>query len=92
MSRNEAKRSIGETPNWELAGEGTRIARIFRFRDFKGAFRFVGKVGAVAEGAASGRSGRTRKTGQAPFTRAAVVGGLDPIARISKQCCPERRH
>ena len=93
MSHNEAKRSIGETPNWELAGEGTRIARIFRFRDFKGALRFVDKVGAVAEGAASGRLwSKHGKTGQAPLARAAVVGGLDPIARISKQCRPERRH
>jgi hypothetical protein len=28
MSHNEAKRSIGETPNWALVAEGTRIARI----------------------------------------------------------------
>jgi 4a-hydroxytetrahydrobiopterin dehydratase len=49
MSRNEAKCSIGETPSLELAAEGTRIARIFRFCDFKAALRFVDKVGAVAE-------------------------------------------
>jgi hypothetical protein len=83
MSRDEAKCYIGETPSWKLAAEGTRITRIFRFRDFKEALRFVDKVGAVAKGAASGRWQRTRKTDQAPFTCAAVVGGLDPIARIT---------
>jgi 4a-hydroxytetrahydrobiopterin dehydratase len=49
MSRDEAKCYIGETPSWKLAAEGTRITRIFRFRDFKEALRFVDKVGAVAE-------------------------------------------
>jgi 4a-hydroxytetrahydrobiopterin dehydratase len=49
MSREKAKRYIGETPNWLLAAEGTRITRIFRLRDFKAALRFVDKVGAVAE-------------------------------------------
>ena len=49
MSREKAKRYIGETLNWLLAAEGTRITRIFRLRDFKAALRFVDKVGAVAE-------------------------------------------
>ena len=38
-----------QTPDWELRDDAHRIERTFRFRNFREALAFVGKVGELAE-------------------------------------------
>jgi len=49
LPRQEAERLIGQVPQWELRGDGLRIERTFKFRDFATALNFVQQVGALAE-------------------------------------------
>ncbi len=38
-----------QAPGWEASDDATRLARSFKFRNFKTALAFVDRVGAVAE-------------------------------------------
>ena len=49
LTRAEAARLLGETPQWRLADDATQIDREFAFKDFKAALGFVNQVGALAE-------------------------------------------
>jgi len=49
LTKPEAERYLRETPGWTLADEGRGIERSFKFRNFKEALDFVGKVGDVSE-------------------------------------------
>ena len=49
MSLEEAEQYASQAPHWELAGDGTRIERTFRFRNFQEALDFVNRIGALAE-------------------------------------------
>ncbi|MCH7554731.1 MAG: 4a-hydroxytetrahydrobiopterin dehydratase [Proteobacteria bacterium] len=49
LTEDQAKRYLGETPNWALDGAATRIERRFAFGDFVEALDFVNRVGALAE-------------------------------------------
>jgi 4a-hydroxytetrahydrobiopterin dehydratase len=45
----EAEACLGEVPGWALQDEGRRIERSFRFKSFRQAFSFVGRVAELAE-------------------------------------------
>jgi len=49
LTKAEAERYLRETPGWMLADEGRGIERSFKFRNFKEALEFVGKVGELSE-------------------------------------------
>ena len=49
LTGDEAKRYLGETPNWALDGAASRIERRFAFPDFAGALDFTVKVAEDAE-------------------------------------------
>jgi len=49
LTKAEAERYLRETPGWTLADEGRGIERSFKFRNFREALEFVGKVGELSE-------------------------------------------
>lgn len=49
LSREEAERYISEVEGWTLDGEGKKISKEFKFRDFIGAINFMERVADVAE-------------------------------------------
>lgn len=49
LTPDEAARFMPEVPGWELTEESRRIARTFRFADFRGALDFARRVGELAE-------------------------------------------
>lgn len=51
FTEEEAKEYLSEVPNWEIAQENGRlcIRRTFKFKDFKGSWRFFDEVAALAE-------------------------------------------
>jgi 4a-hydroxytetrahydrobiopterin dehydratase len=49
LTRDEAERYRADAPAWELLDDGTRIRRLYRFRNFAEALDFVGRVGRLAE-------------------------------------------
>jgi 4a-hydroxytetrahydrobiopterin dehydratase len=49
LTRDEAQRFQAQAPNWELDDNAHRIARTFRFRNFREALAFVQEVGELAE-------------------------------------------
>ena len=49
LTRAEAVRLLGETPQWRLADDASQIDREFTFKDFKASLGFVNQVGALAE-------------------------------------------
>ena len=49
LTLEEAQRYQRQVPIWELRDETQRIERKFTFRNFGEAFRFVQKVGEIAE-------------------------------------------
>lgn len=51
LPRPEIDALLQAVPEWRLAGDGTRIERQFKFRNFVTALDFVVKIGAVAEAA-----------------------------------------
>jgi 4a-hydroxytetrahydrobiopterin dehydratase len=49
LSRAEAEKLREQVENWELADDAGRIARTFRFPNFRAALGFVQEVGELAE-------------------------------------------
>jgi 4a-hydroxytetrahydrobiopterin dehydratase len=49
LTREEAERLRGQTPEWKLSTDATKIERGFKFKNFREALAFVNKVGEVAE-------------------------------------------
>ena len=49
LTRDATQRFQTQAPNWKLRDDANRIERIFRFRNFQGARRFVREVGDLAE-------------------------------------------
>ena len=49
LSRQEAERFHNEARDWALLDDAHRIERTFRFRNFREALDFVGRVGELAE-------------------------------------------
>ena len=49
LTRAEAKRYLGEVPDWRLTDEATWVGRKFTFPDFAQAMAFAQRVGEVAE-------------------------------------------
>jgi len=49
LTREEAERLHTQAPDWSLLDDARRIERIFKFRNFREALGFVGKVGELAE-------------------------------------------
>jgi 4a-hydroxytetrahydrobiopterin dehydratase len=49
LTRDAADEYRRETPEWALVDEATRIERTYRFRNFAGAFGFVGQAAELAE-------------------------------------------
>jgi 4a-hydroxytetrahydrobiopterin dehydratase len=45
----EVARGLAELPGWALVEGGRRLARSYRFRDFREAMRFVDALAALAE-------------------------------------------
>lgn len=50
MSRDEAREYLDQVPDWSLSGDGSRIRREYKFKNFAQALEFVNKVGELAEG------------------------------------------
>lgn len=49
LNREEAAELGKEIPRWKLNAAADRISREFKFKDFKGAMKFVNKVADLAE-------------------------------------------
>jgi len=49
LTGQEAQGYLAQVPGWALVDEGRGIERGFRFKNFKEAFDFVAKIGALAE-------------------------------------------
>jgi 4a-hydroxytetrahydrobiopterin dehydratase len=49
LARAAAEGFLAEVLDWSLEDQGRRIERSFRFRNFRQAFAFVGKVAELAE-------------------------------------------
>jgi 4a-hydroxytetrahydrobiopterin dehydratase len=49
LTEAEARELLSRTPGWSLAENGTRLQRLFEFRDFVEAMKFVNRVAEVAE-------------------------------------------
>ena len=49
LSRHDAKETMKHVPNWVLSGNGKKISRDFKFKDFKEAMVFVNNVADIAE-------------------------------------------
>lgn len=49
LERDEAARYLAQVPDWELVDDGRRIQRSYRFKSFRDAFAFVGRVAELAE-------------------------------------------
>lgn len=49
MPIEKAKGLMDQVPGWELLAEEKKLARRFRFRDFREAMRFVNRVADLAE-------------------------------------------
>ncbi len=49
LTEAEAQALAHELPGWQLSIEPPRLAKEFRFRDFKAAMRFVNQVAELAE-------------------------------------------
>lgn len=49
MAEPEARRLLGETPEWSLDEGATRLVRRFEFVDFGKAMEFVNRVADIAE-------------------------------------------
>jgi 4a-hydroxytetrahydrobiopterin dehydratase len=49
LTAEEAAALHREAPDWDLLDEATRIARTYRFKNFREAFGFVARAAALAE-------------------------------------------
>ena len=49
LTEAEARAFLSRTPGWSLAENGTRLQRLFEFRDFVAAMEFVNRVADIAE-------------------------------------------
>jgi 4a-hydroxytetrahydrobiopterin dehydratase len=49
LAEPEARRLLGETPEWSLDEGATRLVRRFEFVDFRKAMEFVNRVADIAE-------------------------------------------
>ncbi len=49
LSADEVRQHLRAVPLWQLDGEGKRIRREYRVKDFASALEFFGRVGQVAE-------------------------------------------
>ena len=49
LSRSEAERFLLAVPGWKFSGDGKRIARSWRVKDFLTALDFFHRVGQIAE-------------------------------------------
>ena len=49
LSRADALDYLAEVPGWKLDGNGIKISKEFKFKDFIGAINFVERVADVAE-------------------------------------------
>ncbi len=49
MTLEEAERLVEQVPGWELRPEEKKLARRFKFKDFKEAMTFVNRVADLAE-------------------------------------------
>jgi len=49
LKEAEANSLLEQTPGWALLDQGKRIERSFKFKNFREALAFVGRVGALAE-------------------------------------------
>ena len=49
LKREEAERLLPQVPGWELSANAGKISRLFIFKDFKEAMRFVNKTAEIAE-------------------------------------------
>jgi 4a-hydroxytetrahydrobiopterin dehydratase len=49
LSPAEAEALHNEAPDWDLLDRATRIARTYRFKNFRESFDFVARVAALAE-------------------------------------------
>lgn len=49
MGKDQACRMIEQAPGWTLSEDGTRISRLFVFKDFKEAMAFVNRVADLSE-------------------------------------------
>src|ERR1700675_2993832 len=49
LTMADAERYLERVPGWTLVGDGHRIERNFRFKDFKEAMDFVAKIGSLSE-------------------------------------------
>ncbi|MEX0703694.1 MAG: 4a-hydroxytetrahydrobiopterin dehydratase [Planctomycetales bacterium] len=49
MSADEARRQLAELDGWELSGDGQRIAKKWKLKDFAAGMDFLNKVADIAE-------------------------------------------
>ena len=49
MAPDTARGYLGDVSGWELLDDGRKIEKRFRFKNFREALDFVGRVGALAE-------------------------------------------
>lgn len=49
LSAEQVREHLAALPNWKLSGDGKRIRREWRVKDFATALDFFNRVGAVAE-------------------------------------------
>lgn len=49
LGADDARKLLGEVPEWTLSQDATRIERRFKFRNFSAALAFVNRVGDLAE-------------------------------------------
>ena len=49
LTPGEARKLLGQAPEWQLLDDGTRIERTFRFGNFREAFALVQRVSELAE-------------------------------------------
>ena len=49
FTKEMAENYLKETPGWHLTPAGSRISRLFKFKNFKEAIAFVNKVADIAE-------------------------------------------
>jgi 4a-hydroxytetrahydrobiopterin dehydratase len=49
LTRGEAEGFLVQAPEWALQDDARRMERMFRFKNFREALTFIGKVGELAE-------------------------------------------
>ena len=49
LDKDKAEELLSEVSEWDMAKDGKKISREFRFRDFLGSMGFIDKVADIAE-------------------------------------------